>query len=449
MKKTKEIKANVKNKSKVKKAGKIAASILGASIFLATGATFYENIDNVNLPSRSEIVQTIDDLDASARYISKNDIKTEAMINDFSIRRLIIKNNETVKIKIDNSFSQTKKDEIKFGVDYLNYIFSIINPSYKFEIVENQGFGDLFNENFVRIKEKNSKNLGITYSFALKSFSNFGTKQHGNFIEIYSGAENFETSAIFVHEFMHVLGLGDAYKIKDYDIQSQMMGIGPNSPYSFLSNNDMKLLLALYSDNPSLNDEKFENLQEFKRLFTQKSLKRYKKNLKLQIKKIFESKSISFDENADFESCSDIGEYFDVCGKDNSLISCNKNDNSLKEYEAKYRIENNKKNIFINKNKFVFNQFNDFEKLIDDFQNNDNEFVEYPLTMFKFGDYYIAVSINNLKSLNFIENQTYILKSLTKQEFENRINDLESGNFYDGNLDQQATNATKTPELSF
>ena len=105
MKKTKEVKASIKNKSKIKKAGKIAASILGASIFLAGAGIAYENTNNVILPSRNEIVQTIDDLDANARYITlRKDIKSNDMINDFSIRRLIIKNGETVKIKIDKNF---------------------------------------------------------------------------------------------------------------------------------------------------------------------------------------------------------------------------------------------------------------------------------------------------------------------------------------------------------
>ena len=454
MKKTKEVKASIKNKSKIKKAGKIAASILGASIFLAGAGIAYENTNNVILPSRNEIVQTIDDLDANARYITlRKDIKSNDMINDFSIRRLIIKNGETVKIKLDKNFSQTKKNEIELGVEYLNNVFSIINPSYKFQIVENRGIDDLLNENFVSIKQKDFNFPGITYTFNLKSFSNFGTKQHGNNIVIDTKTTDFEMSSIFVHEFMHVLGLGDAYKLDNLETTTHMNATASYSPYSYLADNDFKLLLALYSDNSNLNDQKFENLLEFKRLYAQRALKRYKQTFAKELKKVFESKGLDYDESASPEFVSDFGKYFEVCGQDNAVISYHDNEKIkyFKEYEAKYRIENSGKEIYLSPCTYSFSKAENFENLIESIQNNDNNsLIDGSMLIFKFGDYYVATSRYNLITLNMFENMqnTFVLKSLSENDFYKKLNNFQKGNFLDGNLDAQTKTQT-IEELHF
>ena len=88
-KKVKKAEGVVKNKTKIKKACKIAATVLASSIFLTGTTVALQNVNNVKLPNEKQIEYTVENFDADERYISiRNNDNIDYSTYDFVMLKL-------------------------------------------------------------------------------------------------------------------------------------------------------------------------------------------------------------------------------------------------------------------------------------------------------------------------------------------------------------------------
>ncbi len=421
------VNGEVKIPNKVKIASNILAFVTGATCFLGTTGIIKSNINNVMLPSRNEIVQTIDDLDADIGYLTKDE---EVLFNSSSVNRFIANKNQHIKIYAKDSVKTDVKNSIKNCVEYLNFIFEIINPNYKFEFVTQKNFGDYFDENFIVVEQKQiftRKAVGLARTSSIPSLTNYGKKIYYNNIWLAPEVDKYESYNVFMHEIMHLFGFKDAYEIENYDTATIMQASGAYCPFTFLTNNDFKLLLALYSNNPNQNNEKYNELIKSKEEFNKKFASSLIKIIKNEIYNLLKQNGINESENAELSFVDEEKmSYYSV--KNSSTLYAYNNHKAIKcSYEYDYS-QNSK--IWKTSEIKNLNNFNSLEELADFFLN---QLTELPCNLIlNYGQSAILIPTFCLQILYFQSPEIQILNNISKQEFET-LYKINSGKMVDQN----------------
>lgn len=116
------------------------------------------------------------------------------------------------KIKIDNSLNEEEKEAIIEVIDYINSIFSIINPKIHFEITNDQSFNIFMEKGYLRKATAETENYYALFNNCEITSSKIIFKYDYKF-------EKTEFQYVLLHELMHViLGCQDVDESKSKTI---------------------------------------------------------------------------------------------------------------------------------------------------------------------------------------------------------------------------------------
>lgn len=223
-----------------------------------------------SLPTTEELLEDIEDM-------YKVDDKSYGQEMYLNQRAVYPRNGEAIKVNIDFEISPIQRDIFALSLEEYNSIFEVINPNYDFVLNENPTEQDLLNPYNITIHKSKSTeitplgttNLGKGYKEAIDEVD--GLEALSTEITIYSEtlASPVALNSVFKHEFLHALGVSDAYEI-DSNIDTVMQKYSKLSSPKTLTNDDVLFLTACYRDT-NLSKEKLfdyansyqENLGEF------------------------------------------------------------------------------------------------------------------------------------------------------------------------------------------
>jgi len=172
--------------------------------------------------------------------------------------RLPYKKNETIKVNLKFEAPDFFYDIMDSCLQEYNYVFSIINPNYQFELNTSPSSQELLDPYAVNIGNYNRDN----------SITGTTSGKCGDKIESLDGLESYENLiefnrkylhnydiffTTFKHEFMHILGAGDAYENENAPKNTILQKV---DDIFALTSYDVAFLDALYraTDN-TLNEE--------------------------------------------------------------------------------------------------------------------------------------------------------------------------------------------------
>ncbi len=160
-------------------------------------------------------------------------------------------NQDTIILNMTFELGEYTKIVFEDSVDELNDIFAVINPNYKIKINYKPTDKDFDYKYSVRMKTVQDFSSANTLGTA--NISYMGDGNLGYFgINIKESVLNdgYQMASVFKHEFMHLLGAGDAYKNENATKNTIMQGYSPNGPFS-LTDIDIAFLDAMYR-NPDI-----------------------------------------------------------------------------------------------------------------------------------------------------------------------------------------------------
>ena len=413
-------------------------------LLIISGAivTHEATTNTVDLPTEPEIVDAVDEYDAVSTYISRVQAERNSYLFNADngvrfIERLYAKQGEPIKIYLDDSIEKEFCVAIEEEVQYLNTLFEIINPQYKFEVVYEKKLGDYFDANLVTVKKQSDvksffstgATLGKTTGIVIPKFEvnldetgfdinyNHGRNKFNKInLEINEQTTVSEVKKWFLHEFSHVLGLGDNYLVKDEETM-ETASVTSYAWIDFISENDLKLLISLYGDNTKIeNKQKYLDLVEnynYDKLF-----ERYK-----DFSKIAASSLKEINKN--------VGSWvqYGLSSRANYFVSYQNNDETSNVYTVYEKLPNG--NVKVTKSNgetfeqnmeeitesfFVDTAHKEMPKVISVY-NSDINFLINVEDMFKDrGNVSMDDIIANLSSEDFAQNITS-LKNLTQEEY--------------------------------
>ncbi len=226
-----------------------AASLIALTTTLSafTGAFFSKNAE---LPSEADITKSALMFDLETSYIS-------LLGGERAPQTKLDYNGKPNYVVLDNSLTDDMKNCVKAVFDDINYLFSKINPAYKFIVTENPTFLQSINANTLHIKKGNPNKSyeGVVYCAHLPTLNGL----NNSFCTMYiSPNKDYTTikssgSKLIAHEAGHYLGLGDAYNKTLFNDTAMTFTYFDES---FFSTNDILLLASIYS---KINDETHAN----------------------------------------------------------------------------------------------------------------------------------------------------------------------------------------------
>ena len=228
-------------------------SLATTALLIATPASFvYLRLNPVNeLPSQEVVYQRLENENIDTSFISllKNDANPirQVVYGENSITRLPMpKNNETHKVYIDFPATDSQYEIFNEGISRINELFEIINPAYRFELVRGNPGKQLLSpyKTIVSLKDLPNSVYGATGTYL--AYSQNGAAVHYANMKLDPDIFKDEALAlgVFMHEFTHVLGVGDAYLSKESTSDTIMQsGDKIKSGYS---RSDLNMLNCLY-----------------------------------------------------------------------------------------------------------------------------------------------------------------------------------------------------------
>ncbi len=238
---------NKQGKFKPAKKNGISALLLGVMIGLgsigAIGGIDYAvayNQGPTYMPY-SEVVQFCDDLDVNMSYFS-----FENSPSNQNNRAIFPKDGIKLNVYVDN-LTEEQKADMQRAVDDLNAVFKVIRPENKFILEFNPSLGDKLNKNNIDVYEmtkSDSEETAGQWNQGFRAHNKNGTTYYHSSIEIKRDFFNYNC---FLHEILHHLGFGDAYKnLEALDSYSIMMDANLQSKH--MHRNDIAILAARYGD---------------------------------------------------------------------------------------------------------------------------------------------------------------------------------------------------------
>ncbi len=247
-------------------------SMLGLALTATGGMVFLTVNPSNKLPNKQNVYNKLKKENIETDYLSVYDnydfhIYKKVFGDDVLLR--LAKPLMIDKFIVNINFETTDKEKEIFlnCIEDYNSIFEVINPNYKFEIDFNPNVLEKASPYSINIKKvekfKDSNTLGRTINFNYPST----VGQVATFFNTIQLKESLFENEIFLkyvfkHEFMHVLGLGDAY-LKQNNKQKTIMD--NNDVNEFLTKADLIMLDALYrsADNKYSDDEIEEFINKY------------------------------------------------------------------------------------------------------------------------------------------------------------------------------------------
>ncbi len=157
---------------------------------------------------------------------------------------------DTIKLNIAiDDLSGEQIADMQAVVEEFNFIFSIINPKYKFKLNFDPTVADYLNPGNITVKGYTDLGLLLFESklgnvhWTLPYFNKTGVSSMYQIINLKYQHEKCNMRDVFAHELLHCLGVGDAYILdEDIDVPSIM------NHSAFLRKNDIALLVSKYGD---------------------------------------------------------------------------------------------------------------------------------------------------------------------------------------------------------
>lgn len=249
------------NKGKVYKLLSKIGNVL-SKVFLWTMVSAYVAVMALGIQAylrQNELTASGGDISSFHQEIDVNDLYA-SLQGDGSLTRLTIQKGRPVKFNIlmDN-LTDEEKAVLQSSIDEVNAIFKVINPDYKFELNFDANAIEKFDPYNVDVRyfangelPEKSDVLG-QYSTGSTLNCKNGKQGYGAEICIKRG---HVTSGVFLHEVLHHLGLGDAYR-NYYAKVASVMQTGE----AHIRTNDVALLVAKYGDYST--SKKYKELVEY------------------------------------------------------------------------------------------------------------------------------------------------------------------------------------------
>lgn len=245
---------------------KIGFITFAATLTIVTGASaIYGNVSLADYSNNKEINYIARELDCDTGYIFTHNKKYIRMQHN---------NKEPIYVSFSSKMSQ---EEVQCATNSLNYLFGIvgkINDNYRFEIVDKDKFDDkkLKSRIYFDVSEKSGEeNMpGAFVDSNINSFSRL-TPKRTTYYSYICRNKNYQFDDLehlqyaYNHELLHAFGIEDVYTTNTTKYQGNTF-IQPNigRVTGEITPNDLKCLIALYSDKLESDNEKQEKLSTYK-----------------------------------------------------------------------------------------------------------------------------------------------------------------------------------------
>lgn len=188
------VKPVVKKRDKILK--NIGRTVL--ALIVASELTFFGH--NIVVPkiNAKKVNESLSYYGGNERYLRKDAF-------DFGYVKFIPKDTQHIKVGVSDSFTEEQKKQFSYFYNYLNSVFEVINPKYKFELQNVQGLSDCDiyidfasfsgDERFVAAQTNNN------YSYFDTHRINKNTIYFNNDIEL----TNAQLRVFLAHEMLHAL----------------------------------------------------------------------------------------------------------------------------------------------------------------------------------------------------------------------------------------------------
>lgn len=228
-------------------------NLVTVAMLIGLPTTFsYLRFNPVNeLPSQEVVYARLESEDIDTSFVSlltneRNPIR-KAVYGADSITRLPMpKNNQTHKIYIDFDATDSQYKIFNEGVLRINKLFEIINPAYKFELVRGDPGIQFLSPYKTVVSLKNLPDGVSGETSTCLAYSQNGADVHYANIKLDPDIFKEDSFAlgVFMHEFNHVLGIGDAY-LSDNATFDTIMQSGSQVEEGY-TRTDIELLDCLY-----------------------------------------------------------------------------------------------------------------------------------------------------------------------------------------------------------
>ena len=230
-------------------------AVLGISLALFMGMNFM-NVGKVDLPEPTEVYQNVETLNIGTEILTKMD--------SGHITRFITQKGEPIKIGVSDNFTAEEKQVIEECIEKYNKVFEVINPEYKFVIDDETSKLEQMDPNYIQIKtigELEGNTVAYESSGGFPTINGFDTTYN----QVYMGEASRQNINMFrntfLHEFMHALGVADAYLVPGFYEGTIMNCTASYTKTNDIYKYDVALLAALYGD---LSDpENLARIQKF------------------------------------------------------------------------------------------------------------------------------------------------------------------------------------------
>ena len=230
-------------------------AVLGISLALFMGMNFM-NVGKVDLPTPTEVHQNVETLNIGTEILTKMD--------NGHIARFITEKGQPIKIGVSDNFTAEEKQVIEECIEKYNKVFEVINPDYKFVIDDETSALEKIDPNYIQIKtigELDGNAVAYERSGGFPTLNGFDTTWN----QVYMGQASRENINMFrntfLHEFMHALGVADAYLVPDFYVGTIMNCTSTYTQTNDIYKYDVALLAALYGD--LSNPENLARIQKF------------------------------------------------------------------------------------------------------------------------------------------------------------------------------------------
>lgn len=252
--------------------------------------TIVNPADCVHIPTQDQITANLAEIFQSPkeRYLRKRYLIENNFQNIF-YRFPCPQNGEKIKVNFLWDCTEQDKTVFLYAINHYNQIFSVINPYYQFEANFAPTTQDILNPYSINVNHEEEFKNNTWLGYASVPLYEDINEEYGyaileNKITLKSDLINISNTKssqllanVFLHEFGHCLGFGDAYKNKDSTEDTIMQEADGRFR---LSETDIKVLNALYHEPKNQNsieeileilDNRF--LEENNPLFPYKSIR--------------------------------------------------------------------------------------------------------------------------------------------------------------------------------
>lgn len=225
------------------------------SIALLMTSTFF-NLGKVPIPSTDQVYKNLDTVGIGTEIVTK--------VDSGILSRFITEEGESIKVGISDEFSAEEKQVIKECLDVYNNVFSVINPDYKFEVDDETSNFERMDPNYIQVKtvgELDGDAVAFERSGQFPTIKGLDTTYN----QIFMGSDSRQNINMFrhtfLHEFMHALGVADAYLVENFYVGTIMNCTATNTKTNDIYKYDVALLAALYGD--FSNEESVQKIIDF------------------------------------------------------------------------------------------------------------------------------------------------------------------------------------------